>query len=225
MKTILSAVSRLPVWLTTLSMPHQKAYLKTHPDSRYAHLLEPLLAKTPAHGGKPKSRGITHEVVKLSTRAAADWYAANKIRSNSWAFGKSDVYAFYGVKVGEDIVAVMGFSNAGFTTKCNFDKYSWPDVLNLFNRPTTQPLHSSTGLPHRLPYITGLQVGNKFQGKGYAKVLLKLAVSLAKKQGKPLLFLSSVSGSTAYKIYEKFGFTELCKSSLGRAERIMTLPL
>jgi len=171
---------------------------------------------------KPVQAATARTVVtKITSKAAAAWYAENKLKNMSWQFNKGDTFSFYAVMLGDTIVACMAYTNGMFTSRCKFDKTSWPGILDLFDRPENQKLGVSTGIPHRLPYITGVQTALEHRGKGYAKRLLKVAIKLTKDNGKKFLFLSSAFQSTAYQLYEKLGFVDIAKSDLGRTERIM----
>lgn len=169
---------------------------------------------------KAKSRPV---ITKITSKRALEWYEENRIKGANWTFRTQDKYAYYAVLVDGEIAACVGYANAQFSSKCSFEKSTWLELLSWFGRPEEQKPFTLTGIPHRLPYITGLQVATSHQGNKYSVLLLKEMLALAKRNKKHYLFLSSKYGSKAYKIYQKFGFSEVCKSSLGRGERIMIM--
>src|SRR4030043_669379 len=77
-------------------------------------------------------------------------------------------------------------------------------------------------LDNRTIYIDNVAVDPNNRRQGIAKKMLSFAEDFSKRNGKNILKLWVAAGNkNAYRLYKKFGFTELVRRSSGIAERYM----
>jgi ribosomal protein S18 acetylase RimI-like enzyme len=133
-----------------------------------------------------------------------------------------DTGRYYNAKIGDRIVGIIEIVSRE-NIKSHIKKFhnyfkhlGFPRAVKAFTLTAVE----IPKLDNRTIYIDNVAVDLNNRGQGIAKKMLSFAEEFAKNNGKNTLTLWVAAGNkNAYRLYKKFGFTELIRRSSGRAER------